>query len=80
MLAIKVGNDIDVTEQCVAQHLGQHVQGRAVPFSDAELAELHGLSRLRKVYKFELPKPGPQADGLMTTTSFVLGTMALKGS
>ncbi|GAB7344633.1 hypothetical protein MBLNU457_3118t2 [Dothideomycetes sp. NU457] len=76
VLAIKVGLGQESTEQSVRAHLEEHVQGKSVEFTNSNIARLHDLPRLRKIYKFDMPKDGQ----LTVATSFVLGTMALKGS
>ena len=76
VLAIKVGQGEQRTQTSVKNHLEEHVEGKSVAFTDSNIARLHDLPRLRKIYKFDIPKDGQ----LSVATSFVLGTMALKGS
>jgi len=87
LLAIKVSTTPEMTAQTVTEHLTKHVEGQKVDFSDAEIAQMRDLPRLRKIYKFDLPKNVPSAasstdlaQDLGPAISFVLGTMALKGS
>jgi len=89
LLAIKVGTTPDISSQTVSKHLEDHVKGQRVGFSNSEIAQTRDLARLRKIYKFDLPKnaavPASGAsvtgqDVLSPVISFVLGTMALKGS
>ena len=87
LLAIKVSTNPDVTAKSATEHLTKHVEGQKVDFSNSEIARMRDLPRLRKIYKFDLPKPAVSAgsssnvaDDLSSAISFVLGTMALKGS
>lgn len=85
ILAIKLSNQGLPSLEDVDGHLGKHVQGQRVNFNDDEISQLHDLARLKKIYKFELPKnfnsststgSGIVRDALPS----VLGAMALKGT
>ncbi|KAF1990505.1 CGI-121-domain-containing protein [Aulographum hederae CBS 113979] len=93
LLAIKVSSTL-TTEQ-IQSHLQEHVQGTSLPFSDASIAELNDLSKIRKIYKLDQPagkpggarqgKKGKNADqsageGRREMEAVVLGMMALRGS
>lgn len=71
ILAIKVGGDTEAVDK----HLGEHVQGELVPFTDETLAAMSDSGRLKKVYKIDA-----NAAGRKEAEAFLLGSMALKGT
>ena len=76
ILAIKIGGDASQVET----HLKQHVEGEQVPFSDEILIELCDSGRIRKIYRVDLAQKGNADTVRKDAESFVIGSMALKGS
>lgn len=66
--------------ESVAQHLTQNVQGEPVPLTDKALAEIKDDARLRKIYRLDQPKKGETAALGKEAETFIIGSMALKGS
>lgn len=87
VLAIKVGGEPEITADAVEAHLKQHVEGEQVAATDDILGELVDLARVKKIYKLNSqPKKGAShsqsgaAAERSEMETFVLGSMALKGS
>lgn len=51
LLAIKLSTSPDITASTVSEHLATSVKGAAVEFSDATLAKMADVARIRKLYK-----------------------------
>ncbi|KAK5679027.1 hypothetical protein LTS10_008682 [Elasticomyces elasticus] len=68
IVAIKVDRDASR----IQRQLHGHMDGEIVPFTDETLASLRDEARIRKAYKVDLA--GLEAE------SFIVGSMALKGS
>ena len=85
VIAVKVGDGDDFKPEDVMKHLSQHVNGVTKELNDINLADIHDISRIRKIYK---AGPGPTQTGKNAASTgvnsglepFILGTMALKGS
>lgn len=73
---VKIGADL----ASVQQHLSQVIEGTLVPFNDAELSPLRNEARVRKIYRIEAPAKGESATLGREAESFVIGSMALRGS
>ena len=51
LLAIKVSTDPSITASTVSDHLAISIQGSPVDFSDASLASMVDIAKIRKLYK-----------------------------
>lgn len=78
IVAIKVGSP--ETGDAIARHLTEHVQGSPAPFTDELLLKLHDAARIRKIYRVEAPRKGESLVLGNEAESFIVGSMALKGS
>ena len=77
IVAIKVGADAAQVEA----HPKANVEGEMMAFSDEELAKVTDQSRIRKIYRVDLPKKGETDEQWRREAeAFVVGGMALKGS
>lgn len=87
VLAVKVGGEPEITADAVELHLKQNVEGEQVAATDDILSELLDLARVKKIYKLNSQtkkgasnsQSGAAAERSEMET-FVLGSMALKGS
>jgi len=74
-----------ITATSVSNHLSEHVRGQDTPLSDTTLAKIVDQSKIKKIYKTNLVQPDhagspSKAEDNAAMVSFILGTMALKGS
>ncbi|WPH01649.1 EKC/KEOPS complex subunit [Acrodontium crateriforme] len=77
VVAIKVGGDAAQ----IRAFLEKNIEGEPAALSDESLRSLGDLARIRKIYRLEAPKKGQAELGLgQGAESFVLGSLALKGS
>jgi EKC/KEOPS complex subunit CGI121/TPRKB len=77
----------NMTHESVAAHLAQHVQGSSIPFTDAALARVSDVAKIKKAYKLgSLPSAasnqanGAHNDGKRRLELSVLGAIALRGA
>ncbi|KAL1858681.1 hypothetical protein Plec18170_002887 [Paecilomyces lecythidis] len=91
LLVIKVSVSSEITHDSVAQHLGQVVEGSAVPFNDETLSAISDISKIRKAYKMGAAPGKPtkaasnQTNGTHDNTQrdleiALLGAIALRGA
>ncbi|KAI9823248.1 MAG: hypothetical protein M1826_000191 [Phylliscum demangeonii] len=88
MLVVKVSTSPLITHDSVQQHLDTIIQGKAVPFSDQNLALTTDLPRLRKIYKLNNGRglamasaaaDASEAANLREMECAILGAIALPG-
>ncbi|CEL02749.1 Putative Protein cgi121 [Aspergillus calidoustus] len=87
LLVVKVSMTPNMTHESVAAHLAQHVQGSSIPFTDAALARVSDVAKIKKAYKLgSLPSAasnqanGAHNDGKRRLELSVLGAIALRGA
>ncbi|KAF4552676.1 EKC/KEOPS complex subunit cgi121-like protein [Elsinoe fawcettii] len=82
IIALKVAATPEVTEASVGSHLLEHIKGRPSQLTDNRISQLRDLSRLRKVYKFDLKTDAKSKTVVIDDTlilSSIVGSMALRG-
>ncbi|KAL3474228.1 kinase binding protein CGI-121-domain-containing protein [Aspergillus californicus] len=87
LLVVKVSVAPEITNDSVAAHLAQNVQGSCVPFDDESLSGISDMVKIKKAYKLGALPPAPlgqvngsQDSGKRRLEVSVLGAIALRGA
>ncbi|EOD46590.1 hypothetical protein UCRNP2_6691 [Neofusicoccum parvum UCRNP2] len=81
LLAIKVSTEsAPVSVDAVQSHLSESVEGTALPFTDASLAEFTDLARIRKIYKLDAALPSQKGKNPSKKNKQANGVTHLNGA